>query len=87
MYTVINKLVLLLRYWRDYALPILIPLMIHAYNRYIVIFKRLKKLGNKLLWDVGIHSDNHVQFRSRPAKSVPSRVRLLDTWRCVLRSG
>jgi hypothetical protein len=41
----------------------------------------------KHVWDVRIHSDNHVQFRSRPAKTVPSRVRLLDTGRGVLRSG
>jgi hypothetical protein len=39
------------------------------------------------MWDVGISSDNHVRFYSRPAKTVPSRVRLLDTERCVLRSG
>jgi hypothetical protein len=41
----------------------------------------------KHLWDVGIHCDNHVRFCGRPAKTVPSRVRLLYTGRCVLRSG
>jgi hypothetical protein len=45
------------------------------------------KFKVKHLRDVGIHSDNHVQFRSRLAKIVPSRVRLLDTGRCILRSG
>jgi hypothetical protein len=46
------------------------------------------------MWDGGIHSDNHVHLRNRPAKTspekgrlVPSRVRLLDTGRSVLRSG
>jgi hypothetical protein len=39
------------------------------------------------MWDVCIHRDNHVQFHNRPAKTVPSQVRLLDTRRCVLCSG
>jgi hypothetical protein len=43
--------------------------------------------GKILLWDVDIRSDNHVRFRGRPAKTVPSRVRLLYTGRCVLLSA
>jgi hypothetical protein len=40
-----------------------------------------------VLWDVGIHCDNHVEFHGSPAKTVPSRVRLLYTGWCVLLSG
>jgi hypothetical protein len=56
----------------------------------IATFCRINRVsaGNGLvLWDVGIHCDNHVRFCGRPAKTVPSRVRLLYTGRCVLRSG
>jgi hypothetical protein len=49
MYIIINKLVLFLCYRRDYALLFFIPLIKYAYSCYIVIFKRLKKLENKLL--------------------------------------
>jgi hypothetical protein len=51
------------------------------------LFRLLEVSKGIPVWYVGIHRDNHVRFRGRPARTVPSRVRLLDAGPCVLRSG